>query len=110
MLCVTDLVVMLDCHVHLGWAQQDGGRDERTFVFLSIYVILLRAVQDWNSNYDFNARFYHPDVSTYLLRGPDGPEAVELWSTSNFDSLTFSVEFGQSAHLELTSKSGDQKS
>ena len=43
-----------------------------------------------NSNHDFNEKFYHSDVSTYLLRGPDGPlryyEAVELWSTSNFDS------------------------
>ena len=35
-----------------------------------------------NSNHDFNEKFYHPDVSTYLIRGPDSPlryyEAVEV--------------------------------
>ena len=63
---------------------------------------------NWNSNHDFNEKFYNTDVSTYLLSGPDGPlryyEAVEFWSTSNFDSRQRSFVPGNCLHYLTKNK------
>ena len=84
-----------------------GGTSGLLFSLL-FYVVLIKVLQDWNLNHDFNEKFYHPDVSTYLLRGPDGPlryyEAVELWSTSNFDSRQRSFVPGNCLHYLTRNK------
>ena len=57
---------------------------------------------------DFNEDFYLPDVVAYLLRGSDCAirfyEAVELWSTSNFDSRHRTFVPGECQHYLTRNK------
>ena len=78
------------------------------FFSLTFCVILIRISQDRSFNHGLNEDFYHPDVSAYLLRGSDDAlryfEAVELWSTSNFDSRQRAFVPGDCLHYLTRNK------
>ena len=78
------------------------------FVFVSFYLVLIRILEDLTSKLGFNEEFYHPDVSTYLIRGSDWPlqffDAVQLWSTITFDSHQHGFVPGDSLHYLMRNR------
>ena len=78
-----------------------AGKGGLLFSF-SFYLVLIRILEDWTSKVSFNEELYHPDVSTYLIRGSDRPlqfiDAVQLWSTITFDSHQRGFIPGDSLH------------
>ena len=84
-----------------------AGKGGLLFSF-AFYLVLIRILEDRTSKLSFNEEFYHPDVSTYLIRGSDRPlqffDAVQLWSTTAFDSHQSGFVPGDSLHYLMRNR------